>query len=140
MAWLLLFLAGILEVVWAFGLKQSEGFTRPLPSVVTIALLVLSFYLFAKVMRRIEIGTAYAVFTGIGTAGTVIVGILFLGEPGGFWRLFFVLLLLGGIVGLKMISGDGAGTAEAGSDKAEGQISGPDSNVKNGNSPQTGEG
>ncbi|PZD97758.1 ligand-binding protein SH3 [Paenibacillus sambharensis] len=140
MAWLLLVLAGILEVVWAFGLKQSEGFTRPLPSLITIALLVLSFYMFAKVMRQIEIDTAYAVFTGIGTAGTVLIGILFLGEPAGFWRLFFVLLLLGGIVGLKMISGDAANAVKAGEDQAGDEASETGLNMKRGNSPQTGEG
>lgn len=104
MQWILLLLAGILEVGWTLGLKYSHGFTILVPSLITVVLLVLSFMLFARVMRTIEIGVAYAMFTGIGTAGTVIVGILVLNEPADFWRLFFIVLLVGGIIGLKLIS------------------------------------
>lgn len=111
MAWIYLLLAGLMEVVWAFGLKLSEGFTRPVPGVLTVIGLVVSFVLFAKSLKRIEIGTAYAVFTGIGTAGTVLVGILFMQESADWPKLFFIALLIGGIVGLKIISGD---KAEAG--------------------------
>lgn len=118
MAWLLLLMAGLLEIGWAFGLKESEGFTRLWPSVATVAALGFSFFLFARAMRSIEIGTAYAVFTGIGTAGTVVVGILFLGEPVDLWRLFFVALLIGGIVGLKMIASDAPRPAIAGGEPA----------------------
>ncbi|WP_219834485.1 multidrug efflux SMR transporter [Paenibacillus sp. R14(2021)] len=107
MAWLYLLLAGLLEVAWASGLQASEGFTKWLPSVITITLLAVSFFCFARAMRRIEVGTAYAVFTGIGTVGTVIVGIVLLDEPASVFKLFFIALLVGGIVGLKVISGKG---------------------------------
>lgn len=106
MQWVYLLMAGFLEVGWTFGLKYSEGFTKLVPSLITVVLLVISFTLFAKAMRTIEIGVAYAMFTGIGTVGTVIAGILFLDEPVDFWRLFFIALLVGGIVGLKLVSKD----------------------------------
>jgi quaternary ammonium compound-resistance protein SugE len=104
MPWIYLLLAGFLEVGWTFGLKYSEGFTRLVPSLVTIVLLAASFVLFARAMRTIEIGVAYAMFTGIGTAGTVIAGIFVLNEPADFWRLFFIAILVGGIIGLKLVS------------------------------------
>ncbi|WP_308636749.1 DMT family transporter [Paenibacillus silvisoli] len=103
MAWLYLLLAGLLEIAWAYGMQASDGFTEPVPSVITIVLLVISFMLFARAMRTIEIGTAYAVFTGIGTVGTVIVGIV-QGEPANVLKLLFIALLVGGIVGLKVVS------------------------------------
>ncbi|MGO4542232.1 DMT family transporter [Paenibacillus sp. 2TAB19] len=106
MAWIYLLLAGFLEVGWTFGLKYSEGFTVLVPSIITVVLLAASFYLFAKSMQILEIGTAYAMFTGMGTVGTVIAGILFLKEPVDFWRLFFIVLLISGIVGLKLVSKD----------------------------------
>lgn len=106
MAWIYLIVAGFLEVAWAFGLQESHGFTKLVPSILTVAALAASFALFARAMKTIEIGTAYAVFTGLGTAGTVIVGIAFLGEPAQAGKLFFVTLLLCGIVGLKVISTD----------------------------------
>lgn len=106
MAWIYLLLAGFLEVGWTFGLKYSEGFTILVPSIITVVLLAASFYLFAKSMQIIEIGTAYAMFTGMGTVGTVIAGILFLDEPIDFWRMFFIVLLISGIVGLKLVSKD----------------------------------
>lgn len=105
MAWLYLLIAGVLEVVWAYGLQESEGFTKWLPSLITIAILAASFFCFAKAMKRVEIGTAYAVFTGIGTVGTVVVGIAVLDEPVNVLKLLFIALLVGGIVGLKVISG-----------------------------------
>lgn len=105
MAWLYLLLAGVLEVAWAYGLQESEGFTKWLPSLITIVILTVSFVFFAKAMKRVEIGTAYAVFTGIGTVGTVVVGIAVLDEPVNIWKLLFVAMLIGGIVGLKVISG-----------------------------------
>lgn len=104
MQWIFLLLAGVLEVGWTFGLKYSEGFTQLVPSIVTVVLLAASFMLFARAMRTIEIGVAYAMFTGIGTVGTVVAGILILDEPADFWRLFFITLLVGGIVGLKLVS------------------------------------
>ncbi|SDX25848.1 multidrug efflux SMR transporter [Paenibacillus sp. CF384] len=103
MAWLYLLLAGLLEVGWAYGMQASDGFTEWLPSVITIVLLIISFMLFARAMRTIEIGTAYAIFTGIGTVGTVIVGIV-RGEPADLLKLLFIAMLIGGIVGLKVIS------------------------------------
>ncbi|CAH1193565.1 Guanidinium exporter [Paenibacillus plantiphilus] len=106
MAWLYLIIGGLLEIGWAFGLKESQGFTLLLPSVLTVLAMIASFICFAKSMKSIEIGTAYAVFTGIGTAGTVIVGMLVLDEPAELLKLLFVALLIGGIVGLKMISAD----------------------------------
>lgn len=104
MQWVFLLLAGFLEVGWTFGLKYSEGFTQLVPSLITIVLLAISFTLFAKAMRTIEIGVAYAMFTGIGTVGTVIAGIVILDEPIDFWRLFFIAVLVAGIVGLKLVS------------------------------------
>ncbi|XEC95282.1 multidrug efflux SMR transporter [Paenibacillus tarimensis] len=106
MAWFYLLIGGLFEVGWAVGLKTTEGFTRLWPSVFTVAALIVSFVMFTKSMMMLEIGTAYAVFTGIGTAGTVIVGMAFMEEPVGGLRIFFVLLLIAGIVGLKLISKD----------------------------------
>ena len=106
MAWIYLLIGGLFEIGWAVGLKTTEGFTRLWPSVFTIAALGISFYMFAKSMTRLEIGTSYAVFTGIGTAGTVIIGMAFMNEPAGALRVFFVLLLISGVVGLKVISKD----------------------------------
>lgn len=113
MAWLYLIIGGMLEIGWAFGLKESEGFTLPLPSAFTVLAMILSFICFAKSLKSIEIGTAYAAFTGIGTAGTVIVGMLVLNEPAELLKLLFVALLIGGIVGLKMISSDPGKESEA---------------------------
>ncbi|MES2995512.1 MAG: multidrug efflux SMR transporter [Verrucomicrobiota bacterium] len=102
MAWLLLILAGIFEVVWAIGLKQTDGFTRLWPTVWTIGALVVSFVLLGLAARTLPIGTAYAVWTGIGAAGTVICGILFLNDPVTAARLACVGLILAGVVGLKI--------------------------------------
>jgi len=104
MAWIILTVAGILEIGWAVGLKYSEGFTRPWPSAVTIATMVASMYLLAVAVRTLPIGTAYAVWVGIGAAGAVILGILLLGEPASASRLFFLALLLVALVGLKATS------------------------------------
>ncbi|AZN38636.1 DMT family transporter [Paenibacillus albus] len=108
MAWLFLLIAGLLEICWAYGLQASHGFTRLVPSVITVSLLIISFMFFSTAMRKIEIGTAYAVFTGIGTVGTVITGILFLDEPVDVLKLVFIALLMSGIIGLKMIAADPA--------------------------------
>ncbi|NYF25947.1 multidrug efflux SMR transporter [Sporosarcina sp. JAI121] len=110
MAWIYLLIAGMTEVVWAIGLKEAQGFTVLIPSLVTLFFIVVSFFLFAKALETIPIGTAYAVFTGIGAAGTAIVGILAFNEGAGAGKLFFLLLLLIGIVGLKLA--DGKGEAE----------------------------
>lgn len=102
MAWLLLIIAGLLETGWAIGLKHTDGFTKLWPSVLTIAGIALSMFLLAVAARTLPIGTAYPVWVGIGAAGAVILGILLLGEPAGWARLFFLALLLVAIVGLKV--------------------------------------
>lgn len=106
MPWFYLLLAGLSEIGWAFGLKYSNGFTVPLPTIITIVLIIISFWLFSSAMKTIPIGTAYAVFTGIGAAGTIIFGMIFLNEEGGWLKIFFLFLLLGGIIGLKMTTTD----------------------------------
>lgn len=105
MAWIYLVIAGITEIIWAIGLKEAHGFTVLLPSIITIIFIVVSFFLFAKAMEAIPIGTAYAIFTGIGAAGTAVVGIIVFGEAAGAGKLFFLALLLVGIVGLKLADG-----------------------------------
>lgn len=102
MAWLVLFVAGLLEVAWATGLKYADGFTRPLPTVLTVVCLVASMGLLAAAMRTLPLGTAYAVWTGIGTIGTVVVGIAFLREPATPLRLLCIGLILAGIAGLRL--------------------------------------
>lgn len=104
MAWIVLIFAGLLEIGWAVGLKYTDGFTRLWPTVGTLAAMVVSMGLLGLVVRTLPVGTAYAVWTGIGAAGTVIVGILLLGEPASFARLFCVGLILIGVVGLKFFS------------------------------------
>lgn len=101
MAWLLLIVAGILEAGWAIGLKYTEGFTRPLATILTVVAIIASMLLLGLAAKSLPIGTAYAVWVGIGTAGTILLGILLLGEPATPGRLFFLALLLVAIVGLK---------------------------------------
>lgn len=102
MAWVVLVVAGLFEVGWAIGLKYTEGFTRPWPSVLTVAAMVLSVVLLGWAMRTLPVGTAYAVWTGIGAVGTVILGIVLFQEPATVARLACVGLILAGIVGLKV--------------------------------------
>jgi len=102
MAWLLLFLAGVLEIGWAMGLKYSAGFTRLVPTVLTVTALVASMILLGLALRSLPIGTAYAIWTGIGTVGTAVLGILLLGESTDPMRLASIALILAGIVGLKL--------------------------------------
>ena len=104
MAWLVLFAAGALEILWSTALKLSEGFSRLGYSVLTVAGLAASFLLLSQAMRTLPLGTAYAVWTGIGALGAVIVGILFFREPVTPARLFFVGLLLVGMIGLKLMA------------------------------------
>ena len=104
MAWTILFVAGLFEVGWAIGLKYTAGFTRWWPSVLTIAAMIVSVYLLAVAVRTLPIGTGYAVWTGIGAAGTVILGIVLLGEPATVARLACIGLILAGIIGLKLAS------------------------------------
>lgn len=107
MAWILLIIAGLTEIIWAIGLKEAHGFTELVPSIITIIFLIVSFFLFAKAMKTIPIGTAYAIFTGIGAAGTAIVGIFWFGEEVSPGKLFFLFVLLFGIIGLKLVDDDG---------------------------------
>jgi quaternary ammonium compound-resistance protein SugE len=102
MAWTILVVAGIFEVAWAIGLKYTEGFTRVVPSVLTVAAMVVSIVLLAIAMRTLAVGTAYAVWTGIGAIGTVALGIALFGEPANAARLACIALILAGIVGLKI--------------------------------------
>jgi quaternary ammonium compound-resistance protein SugE len=104
MAWTLLVIAGVLEIVWAVGLKFTEGWTKLVPSVVTLIALIVSFVLLAQAMKTLPVGTAYAVWTGIGAAGASIVGMAVLGEPATPARLLCLLLIVAGIVGLKVTS------------------------------------
>ncbi len=104
MAWLILFIAGLFETVWAVGLKYTEGFTRLWPSVMTAAGMVISLYLLSIALKQLPIGTAYAVWTGIGAVGTALIGIFFLGEPRDTARILSILLIVAGIVGLKIFT------------------------------------
>jgi quaternary ammonium compound-resistance protein SugE len=102
MAWIALVIAGLLEVGWAIGLKYTEGFTRPLPSVLTLLSMVASVGLLGWAMKSLPVGTAYAVWVGIGAVGTVILGIALFKEPAGVARLASVGLIVAGIIGLKL--------------------------------------
>lgn len=105
MAWVLIVVAGLLEVVWSVGMKYTDGFTRLWPSVLTGAGIVASMFLLSRAARTLPIGTAYGVWVGIGAAGAAIVGMLLLGEPATAARISFVALLLVSVVGLKITSG-----------------------------------
>jgi quaternary ammonium compound-resistance protein SugE len=104
MAWLLLGLAGLLEIGWAIGLKYTKGFTELWPTVGTVAAMIASISLLGIAMRTLPVGTAYAVWTGIGAVGTVILGIVLFGESAGVGRLVCVCLIVAGIIGLKIVS------------------------------------
>ncbi|WP_437955316.1 quaternary ammonium compound efflux SMR transporter SugE [Sorangium sp. So ce119] len=104
MSWLVLLLAGLLEVCWAIGLKYTQGFTRPLPTVLTIAAIIASLYLLESASRTLPIGTAYAVWVGVGALGAAIAGIILFGEPATPARLGFLALLVVSILGLKLSS------------------------------------
>ncbi len=104
MPWILLFVAGLCEVAWAIGLKYTEGFTRLWPSVATLAAMALSVVLLGLAMRSLPVGTAYAVWTGIGAVGMVILGIVLFDEPASAARLACVGLIVAGIFGLKLTS------------------------------------
>ena len=104
MAWVWLTLAGLLEVVWATGIKYTEGFTRFLPSAITIAAMVASVYLLGLAVRTIPIGTGYAVWTGIGAVGVAILGMVLFNEPRQLLRIGSILLIVAGIAGLKLVT------------------------------------
>jgi len=100
--WLILVLAGLLEIGWAIGLKYSEGFTKFWPSVCTSIAMILSMFLLAIALRTLPVGTAYAIWVGIGAVGTVILGIVLFNESADFWRMSSVGLIVAGIIGLKL--------------------------------------
>ncbi len=102
--WGLIILAGFFECIWAVGLKYTEGFTKPIPIIWTVASVIISFYLMSLAVQKIPMGTAYAVWTGIGAVGVATFGILFLDEPRDIARIFCILLIVCGIVGLKIVS------------------------------------
>jgi quaternary ammonium compound-resistance protein SugE len=103
-AWLALFLAGLLEIGWALGLKYSDGFTRFWPSVATVVAIGFSFVLLGISLKTVPFGTAYAMWTGIGAAGTMVIGMVLFGEPADVLRVLCLLLIIAGMVGLKLVS------------------------------------
>ncbi|MFZ6655145.1 DMT family transporter [Undibacterium sp. TJN19] len=104
MAWIMLVIAGVFEVVWAYSMKQSQGFTKLIPSVVTITGMIISFVLLALAMRTIPLGSAYMIWTGIGAIGAFIAGIVFLGEQLNLTRICAALLIVTGLIMMKIAS------------------------------------
>lgn len=102
MAWVILVIAGLCEVGWAIGLKYTEGFTRLWPTIWTVLAMLFSLWLLGIAMKSLPVGTAYSVWVGVGAVGTVILGIVLLGEPANATRLISVALIIGGIIGLKL--------------------------------------
>ena len=103
MAWIYLLFAGLFEIGWAIGLKYTDGFTRLVPTVATVASMIVSLGLLGLALKTLPVGTAYAVWTGIGTVGTALLGIALLGEPATVARLACIALIVAGIVGLKLV-------------------------------------
>lgn len=104
MSWVILFFAGLFEIGWAVGLKQTDGFTRPIPTALTVGSMIVSLALLGFALKSLPLGTAYAVWTGIGTVGTVILGIWLYGESADILRLGCIALIVAGILGLKLIT------------------------------------
>lgn len=102
MAWVILFIAGLFEVGWAIGLKYTEGFTRLWPTVWTVLAIVISMSLLGIAMKSLPVGTAYSVWVGVGSVGTVVLGILLFGEPANALRIVSILFIIAGIIGLKL--------------------------------------
>lgn len=102
MPWFILLLAGLCEIAWAIGLKHTDGFSRPLPTILTLAAMLASIALLGLAMKTLPLGTAYAIWTGIGAIGTLIAGILLFGESLTPLRLFSILLIAAGLIGLKL--------------------------------------
>ena len=102
MSWLILILAGLFEVAWAVGLKYTEGFTKPWPTLGTVAAMLVSIWLLGVAMKDLPLGTAYAVWVGVGAVGTAILGIVLLNEPANAGRLASLALIVAGIIGLKL--------------------------------------
>jgi quaternary ammonium compound-resistance protein SugE len=107
MAWIYLFIAGLCEIGWAIGLKYSEGFSKLRPSLVTVLLMIVSFILLSAALKTLPVGTAYAVWTGIGAAGTAVMGMLLFGESRDALKIACILLIVAGIIGLKLTSPGG---------------------------------
>ena len=105
MAWFYLMLAGCLECAWAIGIKYTAGFSKPLPSLLTVTAMVASFWLLSLAMKTIPVGTAYAVWTGIGATGVAIFGMLLFNEPRDIARILCLLLIMAGVIGLRLFSG-----------------------------------
>lgn len=105
MSWLYLVIAGFFEIIWAFAMKQSHGFTRLVPSLITISAMLVSFWLLAVAMRNIPLGTAYTIWTGIGAVGAFLVGMVFLAEPISAVRMLAATLIVTGLVLMKLASG-----------------------------------
>jgi quaternary ammonium compound-resistance protein SugE len=105
MAWIYLIIAGLFEMGWAIGLKYTQSFTKLSPSIFTIICMIISLYLLSLSLKTLPIGTAYTIWTGIGAIGTVLFGMLFLGESREWIRIVFILFIVVGIVGLKVVSG-----------------------------------
>ena len=104
MAWIVLIFAGIFEIVWAYSMKMSEGFTKLTPSIITIFFMILSFALLAYAMKTLPLGTAYTIWTGIGAIGSFLVGIFILGEPATAMRMYAAVLIISGLVLMKLSS------------------------------------
>jgi quaternary ammonium compound-resistance protein SugE len=104
MPWICLIIAGLLEIGWAIGLKYTEGWTRLWPSVITLVLMVSSFYFLSLAVRSVPIGTAYALWTGMGAIGAALLGMAIFGEPCNAWRIVCLVMIVGGIAGLKLTS------------------------------------
>ncbi|WP_350302116.1 DMT family transporter [Peribacillus frigoritolerans] len=102
MAWIYIIMAGLLEIVWVIGLKYSHGFTKIIPSIFTVVIIIFSFFLLSKALHSIPLGTGYAIFTGLGTVGTVVTGMLFLGETINPLKVFFMALMILGMIGIKV--------------------------------------
>ncbi|MHC8358159.1 quaternary ammonium compound efflux SMR transporter SugE [Pseudomonas sp. LB3P81] len=102
MSWIILFFAGLFEVGWAVGLKYTDGFSRPLPTALTVAAMAISLGLLGLAMKELPLGTAYAIWTGVGAVGTVIAGIILFGESMALFRLASVALIITGLIGLKV--------------------------------------
>lgn len=104
MAWFLLFLAGLLEIGWAVGLKYTDGFTRPIPTLLTVISMIASLGLLGLSLKTLPLGTAYAIWTGVGTLGTAVLGVILLEEAATVARLACIGMMVAGIVGLKLVS------------------------------------
>jgi len=104
MAWIYLLAAGVLEIVWAFSMKQSEGFSKLTPSIITLVTMIASFWLLSLAMRTLPLGTAYTIWTGIGAVGAFVIGITFLGEQGSAMRIAAAVLIVSGLVLMKLSS------------------------------------